>query len=319
MTVDKSAANENLKIERRALGITKWANLFMAFAGVTVSYLSHSDALLVDGLFSLVNFFSAIVAVRIGVKVFYEPNRSRPWGYDFDEAIYVTFRSLVLVGVLGFAAFVSGSKIFTFFTGGHVQELVFGPIAIYAIAIFLICLSLACLQRWAYVKTGRSSSILQTESRAAVIDGFITFGSGAALLSLPFLKDTPLAPYLPIGDAVVVVTLVLVMIWQPLSVFKRTLADLAGVSAPAETVAKASRAGRALAKEHDYKFHRAGVLRAGRMHFAALYLDPQRSVTATEIDTFQEKAKARLEDVIGPTRTEIIITTRSGPLPPDRR
>lgn len=319
MSAKNCIVDENLRIERKALAITKWANLFMAFAGVAVSYLSHSDALLVDGLFSLVNFFSAIVAARIGARVFYEPNRSRPWGYDFDEAIYVTFRSLVLVGVLGFAAFVSGSKIFTFFTGGYVQELVFGPIAFYAVTIFLICLSLACLLRWAFVKTGRSSSILQTESRAAVIDGFITFGSAAALLSLPFLKDTPLAPYLPIGDAVIVTALVLVMIWQPLSVFKRTLADLAGVSAPAETVAKVGRAARALAREHDYKFHRVGVLRAGRTHFAALYLDPQRPTTAQEIDTFQEKAKARLEDVIGPTRTEIIITTRSGPLPPDRR
>jgi len=314
-TPDKA---KRLKIEQRALSIGKWANLLMAVAGIIAAYLSRSDAMLVDGLYSAVNFVSAMVAARIGARVGGPATRQRPWGHDFEEVLYVTFRSLILIGLLVFAGFVAGSKILTFFTGGNVPDLVFGPIAVYAVVIVLICLGLAGVFHWAYVASGRQSSILKTEARAALIDGAISLASGAALLSLPFLLGTPLEPYIPIGDAVVVLILVLFIIWQPLGSFRETLLDLTGVSAPGKTVSVVYRAARALAREKGYRFHRAAVLQAGRMHYAAVYINPDRPVEAAEIDEFNDLLSARLEDLVGPTRVEVTITGKGGPLPPGR-
>jgi predicted Co/Zn/Cd cation transporter (cation efflux family) len=305
-------ASPELLIEQRALKVGKWSNLFMAFAGILASWLSRSDAMLVDGLYSAVNFFSAIAAAGIGARVGLPATRSRPWGHDFDEVLYVTFRSLILIGILIFAGFVSGTKIWTFFTGGDVPELVFGPIVIYSVVIVAICLALAFNYHRAYRKTGQRSAVLKTESRAAMIDGALSIGTGAALLSLPFLKGTPLAPYVPIGDAVIVMVLILVIIWQPLSSFRSTLADLSGTSAPKATYAKVSRVARDLAKEHGYKLHRAAVLQAGRMHFAAIYIDPLKPIEAHEVDLFKDKISGRLEDVVGPTRVEVIVTAHNG-------
>ncbi|MEE2864692.1 MAG: cation transporter [Pseudomonadota bacterium] len=303
-----ATAAQNLETERKALVIGKWANLFMAVAGLLTAWVSRSDAMLVDGLYSAVNFISAIAAARIGARVGLPPTRSRPWGHDFDEVLYVTFRSLILIGVLVFAAFVSISKIWTFFSGGVVPELVFGPIAVYAVVIVSICLGLAFNFHRAYRKTGKRSAILKTEARAALIDGALSVGSGAALLSLPYLEDTALGPFVPIGDAVIVLVLILAIIWQPLSTFRTTLADLAGVSAPSSIYAKVARAARDLAREKGYRLHRAAVLQAGRMHWVAVYLDPEKPVRAEDIDTFRDILSARLEDVIGPARVEIVLT-----------
>lgn len=297
-----------LTIEKRALTIGKWANLAMALAGLAAAWLSRSDAMLVDGLYSAVNFVSAIAAARIGARVGLPPTRSRPFGHDFDEVLYVTFRSLILIGVLVFALVVAGSKIWTFFSGGDVPELVFGPIAVYAVVIVAMCLTLAWNYHRAFIKSGKRSAVLKTEARAALIDGALSIGSGAALLSLPFLADTPLGPYVPIGDAVIVLMLILAIIWQPLGTFRATLADLAGVSAPSETYAKVARVARELAKESGYKLHRAAVLQAGRMHYAAIYIDPLTPVEAADIDHFRDRVSARLEDVVGPTRVEVMIT-----------
>lgn len=305
-------AAQNRDVERNALAVGKWSNLFMAFAGIATAWASRSDAMLVDGLYSAVNFVSAIAAARIGARVGLPPTRQRPWGHDFDEVLYVTFRSLILIGVLVFAAVVSGSKIWTFFSGGTVPELIFGPIAIYAVVIVLICLGLAFNFHRAYRKTGKRSAILKTEARAALIDGALSLGSGAALLSLPFLEGTVLAPYVPIGDAVIVLILILAIIWQPLSSFRTTLADLAGVSAPSGTHAKVARAARDLAREKQYRFHRAAVLQAGRMHWVVVYLDPEHPIEASAVDTFRDTLAARLEDTVGPTRVEIVITASDG-------
>ncbi|GAB2183245.1 cation transporter [Roseibium sp. LAB1] len=303
-----AGATNNIEIERRALGVGKWANLFMAAAGLLTAWASRSDAMLVDGLYSAVNFISAIAAARIGARVGLPPTRSRPWGHDFDEVLYVTFRSLILIGVLVFAAFVAVSKIWTFISGGTVPELVFGPIAVYAVVIVSICLGLAVNFHRAYRKTGRHSAILKTEARAALIDGALSVGSGAALLSLPFLSGTILGPYVPIGDAVIVLVLIFAIIWQPLSTFRTTLADLAGVSAPSSTYAKVARASRDLAREKGYLLHRAAVLQAGRMHWVAVYLDPDKPVRAEDVDHFRDLLSARLEDTIGPARVEVVLT-----------
>lgn len=305
---------DNRDIEQRALAVGKWANLFMAFAGILTAWLSRSDAMMVDGLYSAVNFVSAIAAARIGARVGLPATRSRPWGHDFDEVLYVTFRSLILVGILVFAAAVSGIKIWTFFTGGDVPDLVFGPIVFYSVGIVLICLALAINYHRAYRKTGKRSALLKTEAKAAMIDGALSVGAGAALLSLPFLEDTPLGPYVPIGDAVIVLVLILAIIWQPLATFRKTLADLAGVSAPSETYAKVLRTARDLARENGYRLQRAAVLQAGRMHYAAIYVDPEKPVLAEDIDGFQSELSNRLETSIGPTRAEVIVTAR-GRLP----
>lgn len=304
------SAAENLAVERNALTIAKWANLFMAAAGLLAAWASRSDAMLVDGLYSAVNFLSAIAAARIGARVGLPATRSRPWGHDFDEVLYVPFRSLVLIGVLIFAAVISATKIWTFFSGGSVPQLVFGPIAVYVVVIVSICLALAVNFHRAYRKTGKRSAILKTEARAAMIDGALSLGSGAALLSLPFLEGTVLGPYVPIGDAVVVLVLILAIVWQPLSSFRTTLADLAGVSAPSGTYAKVARTARTLAREHGYRFHRSAVLQAGRMHWVVIYLDPERPVRAEEIDAFQKALSDKLEQSIGPSRAEIVVTAK---------
>jgi divalent metal cation (Fe/Co/Zn/Cd) transporter len=312
------SAAGNLAVERKALMIGKWANLFMAAAGLLAAWASRSDAMLVDGLYSAVNFLSAIAAARIGARVGLPATRSRPWGHDFDEVLYVTFRSLILIGVLIFAAVISATKIWTFFSGGSVPELVFGPIAVYVVVIVSICLALAVNFHRAYRKTGKRSAILKTEARAAMIDGALSLGSGAALLSLPFLEGTVLGPYVPIGDAIVVLVLILAIVWQPLSSFRTTLADLAGVSAPSGTHARVARAARELAREKGYRFHRSAVLQAGRMHWVVVYLDPERPVQAEEIDAFQKALSDRLEALIGPSRAEIVVTAqgRLGPSQP---
>jgi predicted Co/Zn/Cd cation transporter (cation efflux family) len=294
--------------ELRALAVNKWANLGMAVAGVVAAITSRSDALMVDGLYSAVNFVSAIIAMRISQRIGLPPDRGRPWGYGFEESLYVTFRSLVLVGILAFAAFAGAGKIFTFLTGGDVPELVFGPIVIYSISMVVICLSLAFYHHRAFVKTGKTSSILKTESRAALIDGAISLGSGAALISLPFLADTVLAPIIPIGDAIIVLIMVAIIIWQPLGIFRSALAELAGVSAPSKTHLTVSRAAKELASQYQFRFLRAAVQRAGRSHFIVVYVDPVDPVSAKKIDEFWRVLNANMEDKVGSARCEVVVT-----------
>ena len=106
-------------IERKSLDLGKWCNLLMAVAGVVAAYFSHSDALLVDGLYSGVNFVSTILAAKISAMVLWSATRRYPFGYGAYEALYVQFRAMVLFGIMAFAAFGAVQKIVTYAAGGQ--------------------------------------------------------------------------------------------------------------------------------------------------------------------------------------------------------
>jgi predicted Co/Zn/Cd cation transporter (cation efflux family) len=105
--------------EQRALGRGKWANLFMGLAGVSVALVSNASALMLDGLFSGVNFLAAIFAARVAQRVTRTPDTVRPFGYEIEEAVYVMFRSLVLIGIILVAAWTAIEKIVVYATGGE--------------------------------------------------------------------------------------------------------------------------------------------------------------------------------------------------------
>ena len=89
--------------ERTALGFAIYGNLFMAGAGVLAAFLSNSQAILLDGMFSLIGFGAALIARRVSKRASGGPDRIHPFGYALEEPIFTTFRALSLLGLVTFA------------------------------------------------------------------------------------------------------------------------------------------------------------------------------------------------------------------------
>ena len=91
------------RIEQQSLRFGIGANAVMTVAGFSAHVLSGSRALLLDGLYSAVLEESSLIASRISRNVVRPPDhRAWPYGYEGQEALYVLFRSLLLLGVIGF-------------------------------------------------------------------------------------------------------------------------------------------------------------------------------------------------------------------------
>lgn len=297
-------------IERRSLEVGKWTNLLMALAGIAAASLSRSDALLVDGLYSGVNFLSAIVAARVGEAVTRPPDRSRPFGYEAEESLYVTFRSLVLLGIIAFAAFAAAEKVLVYATGGKVPELVFGPILAYVGAMVVLCLGLSAWHRYNWRRTGARSAILRTESRAALVDGAISAGAGAALLGVPLLRGTPLAVVIPVADALVVLVLSLFIVREPLGMFRQALREAAGGAADASLVSRLREAAGRRLEARLFTLLDLAVTRLGRSHIVVAYVRPERPVSAGEIDALRDDLEAACRAEAVPSRVAVIVTER---------
>ena len=297
-----------IDFEKRSLRAGMGANLIMGIAGVSASIASNADALMVDGLYSAVNFGSALVAAKVSTQVQRSPDRSRPFGYDAHEAVYVLFRSLVLIGILVFAMFNSGAKILHYMKGGEVAELIFGPILIYSASMVALCLGLAAWHHHNWKSGGGKSEILKTERSAALVDGMLSAGAGTALLMIPLLKGSSLAGIIPIADAVVVMILCLIMVGGPARMLVNAVGETLGASADDHLVEKARSRVEHLLEPLPATLLDLGVTKLGRSHQVIAYVRPDGPLQPEDYDVFRNELNESLSDLFTVLRAEVIYT-----------
>ena len=298
-----------LDIEKKSLKQGRRLNVIMGIMGVTFAILSQSSALMVDGLYSMVNFASSIIAAGVSAKIAMDADEEMPFGYDFYEALYITFRALVLLGIMLFSFLGAVSKIITYITGSPVAEIKPGFILIYTVINVILCFTLAGIHKKNYEKTGNKSEILKAEQSAAMVDGMISLGAGGALMALALLKGTALDFLVPIADSIVVLVLVTWMVKEPLGLFKRSLQELLGRSL-GEKLEEEVMVLLKLAVNFDkYDFIDLKILKVGRHYHALTLLKPLEPVTAADMDAIRAKVQKNLEK-IDSVRSEIIFTEK---------
>ena len=107
------------------------------------------------------------------------------------------FRSLVLLGVIGFGLSSAVGTLIAWWGGAVIAPLRLEPVASYTFAITGCCALLAWRHQRDWRRTGSVSLLLQTEARHARIVALITLATGLALLASPLLLDTPLSVRAP--------------------------------------------------------------------------------------------------------------------------
>lgn len=196
----------DLLIEQKALKIGNILNLLMAISGVVVFMFSNSKAVLIDGLFSFIQFISTIVAVKISKDLSMSSLKKYPLGQYSKETLYVLFRSLLIIILLVTSIFSGFNTITTFFNDPSlIPEIHLGFIIINGIIMTILCFGLSILYKIYNKKIGNCSDVLKAESMGANLDGIISAGTAIAFIlfkTIPFLK-----PLLPISDAILLLLL----------------------------------------------------------------------------------------------------------------
>lgn len=298
-------------IEQRSISIAKWANLFMAVAGIAAALASNADALMLDGLFSGVNFVIAIIAARVALSVARPPDRARPFGYEIDEAVFVMFRALILIGILTVAFYNAVDKVVTYMRTGTAPELELGWVLAYAAFMVAICFALAILHHVNWRRGGKTSKILETERSAALIDGAMSGAAGIAFLGLNYLKGTQFALLVPVSDSIVIILLAAIMIPQPLKLFRGAMDQVLGSGVDDKTLEELRKAITGKIDQARFTLLDVGAARIGRSLFYLVYLKAENAVDSAEIDALRDHLRAEIEPLHRSQRMEIILSEQS--------
>jgi len=215
-------------IEQQSLKYGAAVNLTMALAGWLAYYLSRSQALFLDGNFSFLMFISLFVAIRISA-IKEKRTELFPYGQFVYEALYSLLKGIMITGVLLVAFIQNSSAIVHFLAGQETKEVNTTVIFIYSIAMVILCFGSALYYRRQNEKTQNTSTILQAEYTAAIVDGFMSAGIGVVLVSIRYVSIDGAFGFLHyIGDSLLVLLLCVILGKGPVVLIRESFIEIAG-------------------------------------------------------------------------------------------
>ncbi len=211
--------------EQFALKFSIAANLFQAALGFGFAIFTHSEAILLDGVFSLTNFVIAIVTLIVSQVVQWPDDDLFHFGYGHFEPLLNAIKALIITTICIFALF---SSIHQLLSGG--QALATGYATIYAVVAAVSCFTVAGFMRH-YARTSHSQ-LVAFEAKNWLIDGMISGAVCLAFVAVLALERTSWSPYLVYADPALVVILVLIAIPIPLKILKDSMREVLMMAPP---------------------------------------------------------------------------------------
>ena len=205
--------------EARALRLSVWMSMVMAALGIGFGLLTESDAIMLDGFFSLIGFVMALVTIRVARLVVQPADQHFHFGYAQFEPFLNAAKGLLMLGVAGFAF--AGAVDAVIHGGNDVKP---GLATLYAVLALTGCLAVGAAQRKAAAKTG--SPLLAVDSKNWLIDGLL---SGVVLLvfvAAMILGGTRWASVVPYMDPGLVILLVLGIVFIPLRIVRDNMREI---------------------------------------------------------------------------------------------
>jgi predicted Co/Zn/Cd cation transporter (cation efflux family) len=198
-----------MKTETGALILSTVAALVIGIVAMVAAVLSGSQAILLDGLYNLAFFVTALFTLRVARLLARPDDAKYPFGYLYFEPLINTVKGLLILGVSGYALV---NSLISLFSGG--QELTLGPALIYAAAA-----TTACAATWlALRRANRSlrSPLIGADIGNWAVNTLISAGVFAAFVLAFLLKRAGLDTAALYVDPVLVGIVVLISLGVPI-------------------------------------------------------------------------------------------------------
>lgn len=279
--------------EKSAIRVAMFSGLFMSALGFVFATLVGSEAILLDGVYSLVNVFLAALTLKVASLVRKPGDSKQPFGYWSYEAVLNLTKGIFILLISAFAAV---SSVIVIMDGGRKLEA--DMAVLYASIATVGCLLVAIYLYRVARKT--QSQLVYVDFLAWRIDAALSGGIAVAFVLMMLLEKTELQPYLVYVDPVLVLLLIVVSLSAPLKMVKKYAWQVLGRLNRHDTVDALEDAIDQLGTEAGYRVSTFRVAEMGRIFYLQLYLLPEQNLTLEQLDQLRQQVYARAESVIKP-------------------
>lgn len=274
-----------MELEQRALRWSAWGNVFFASLGIGFALLSRSDAILLDGFFSLVAFVMSLLTLKVARLVQRPDDERFQFGYYWFEPALNTTKGLLIFALCAFSLV---GAIEALLHGG--RELNVGPAIVYSLVAMAGAFLLAAVQRRAARKL--SSPLIEVDARNWLIDGVLSVVVFLAFVGGYLGQGTGWAWLVPYLDPALVVLMVVLILPIPIGIVREGLGELLSI-APEEAIQTEVREKFAeLVEPYGFIDWKLRMTKAGRAFYllAFVVVDPESGVqSVAELDEVRDR------------------------------
>ncbi len=253
------------KGERRAILLSVWGNLIAALLGLFFAFVTNSEAILIDGIYSLINLVVALVGLKISEMVQRPDDELYPFGYVVYEPILNLTKGLLILLVTIFALFTASTELLS---GGR-------PVNALGACIYAMLATLLCGAVTFYLRRQSGlikSPIVAVDVKNWWIDTLISAGVAIAFFIAIVIEKTPYASLTPYVDPVVVIVLVLAMLPVPWHIIRENWAQIVSRAVDPECLAEVEKQLDKVRTEIPWRDQYLRVLRMGRLLYVHMYI-----------------------------------------------
>jgi len=254
--------------EQRLLRLSIGVTLVIGTVGVAIGLVTRSQALIFDGMYSLVDVVLTVLSLAVSRLLASEGSRRFQFGYWHLEPMVETLGGAVLALSCIYAA---ANAIDGLLTGGG--QVRFGAASVWAGILTVTGLAMAAYMR--RQSQALQSTLLALDARSWTISGLLSLalliGFGAAIA----LKGTAREGWVPYIDSGVLLAIAVMMLPLPLLATARAMKEVMQV-APGELDRRVQDVLRDVVATHGFLGYSSHVAKMGRIRFIEVhFLLPQ--------------------------------------------
>ncbi|MGD8347027.1 MAG: cation diffusion facilitator family transporter [Lysobacterales bacterium] len=283
--------------EQNALRISGYGALALAVLGIGFAIHSGSKAILLDGLFSVLGFFMALMTLYVSRLVSRPDDEVFQYGYALFAPLMNVLKSLVMTVLCGFAFF---SAVSTLLAGG--QPMAVGSAVLYALISTLIGAGLFIYLRKVAEQT--ASVLVSLDAKAARLDMFL---SAAVLVSFVlgwFSIGTRMERHLDLLDPLVVAGLCLVVLPVPLKVLWNNGREVLLFAPDADVQQSVKDRIESAIEGFPFEDYKIRMLKLGNVLAVTLHLRPADDFRIEGVGDL-DRVRLVIEDALAPLDFEI--------------
>lgn len=275
--------------EQSALRLSAYATAFFGVLGTAFGLWLNSSAILLDGLFNWISFVMALVSIKVARMIARPADDAFPFGYAGFEPMVNLVKSLLVIGVSGFALF---GAIKTMLAGG--RELQAGWGVVYAAVAVTGCFSVSLYQRRVAGQT--HSPLVEVDAKNWFINGAISSAVGLAFGAATVLKGGSFDAVVPYIDSALVVVLVALTISIPVLMARGALKELLGYAPPEELRTHVHERLDQIVKGMPIRSTTLRATSVGRTVFLLIEAHVDGALSAAETDELRGSICSRMRD-----------------------
>lgn len=273
------------------LSFSLWMTVALALIGIGFGLLTHSQSIVFDGVFSIVDFLMSALVLFVAKLLRRSGSRRFQYGYWHFEPLVAAFRGLVLLAICIYAL-INGVR--GILGGGHEVEV--GMASVYAAIVFLACVALYLYER--RMNRRIDSEFIRIDMNSCLMSGSITLALLAGFLLAELLGFLGYAALKPYADSVILIVITLILLPIPISIVVRSLREVFMV-APAEATELVKEVMQGVLEQYGFIDFKSYVAKSGRIHMIdIMILVPESfSETTAQIDSIRDEIAAKLKGV----------------------